>query len=465
MTYHVRMTRHAFFVIALLSLTSAAPARDYYATPDGAGEKSGDAWDSAMDKYALRTLLLETVQPGDRVLLGSGDYGGRIDQVSYLPTLGRGGTKEKPIELIGIDTGRGLPRIVGKWSPKKIKYHAHSWAGISIQRGVGHFRIANFRITSCMHGITTKGAHVGLAIENVSIDTCREAILLQGVDDSAITRCKLTRYTKKGVNFENRCHRIVVTDTLANATGGDASGDWKCEEFPFGFIIQHDGSDAPSGDITYERCVSINNLHDGDPKQYANGDGFVAESTAYGVRYVDCLAANNNDGGWDDKSKAAVLERCIAVGNKRNIRIWNVNGSTDEPTLLIHCVGAHAVKRGARSDFVGLWVRGAVVADRCTFHGNRDHAVSVSGDKPGGKLIARRCLFTTDDASADPAKLVKVENGGTFVDEANVRWTPTSAGVDPPRYRHADPTWLGAPRDALVSEQYKATTGFAIPSE
>ena len=159
-----------------IMVVAAAPAwaKDYYVTPAGVGDKTGADWDNAMDRHAMVDLLGESIQPGDRVLMGSGEYW-LIGHRSYKRiNIARGGTAEQPVILEGVDTGEGLPHIFGKYSVKNVKYHAHSYSGISLGEGVSHVRIAHLRLSQYMSGITNSGKNTHIEIEDVHIAVRQE---------------------------------------------------------------------------------------------------------------------------------------------------------------------------------------------------------------------------------------------------------------------------------------------------
>lgn len=447
---------HVSIATALLAVADHGMAADIHVTPNGAGKKDGSAWTNALAQEALNDVLAK-VKPGDRVMLGSGRYGFRRRGSNVLFQVARGGTADKPITITGVDTGGGEPIIAGKWKAPNPRYHAHSWAAIDIQPGVSHLTLRGLRIEGFMHGVMTRGEHQGLSLESLHIEITREAVLLQGVSSSRVSDCQITRYTKKGVNFEKACRAIQVEGVTVDATGGVK--DWPTEEFPFGFAV----ADEPSNrDIHYKRCVAKNNLHVGKPNTYFNGDGFLAEGAAEGIRYEDCIAMDNSDGGWDDKSRGAVLINCIAVRNKRNFRLWNSRGDKATPSRLTNCVGAFSVKHGGRSNYVGLWVSGHVIAERCTFHGNISAAVSASQGKRESSLTLKRCLLTASSAE-DKRPLTQKERGASLALEQCVQWPGDKA--EPPRYRDAKPDWSGKLLDAFVSETYADRAGYRVPQD
>ncbi len=439
----------------LLALALAATARgaEYHILPQGSGSQDGSDWDNAAPPVAVRRILAETVQPGDRILLGSGTYDlPRNRAGNTVVPVPRGGTANAPIRVLGVDTGEGQPTIEGRWRETNTRYHAHCAVCFSLAQGVSHVTIEGLRIVGFMHGVTTAGDNSQLTFKSLGIERCREGFRLARTTDSTIVDCTILRYTKRGVRFETGCQRMTLTRVRADATGGDAA--WPAENFPFGFSIE---GDPTNRDIRYFECTARNNLHRGEPEAYWNGDGFTAEKGASGVSYERCLAVDNMDGGWDDKSTAPTLIDCIALGNKRAIRIWNAQGDAEHPARLTNCIGAYSVKRGGTGGTAGLWTCGHVVAERCTFHNNPFTAVSVYNNGRTGHAVLRNCILSRDTADAD-APLIAMGQDTTCRSEGVIQWQP-GAGAPNPDYVADSEAWKGRPTDALNSRRYGPSKG------
>ncbi|QNN21897.1 hypothetical protein HED60_06300 [Planctomycetales bacterium ZRK34] len=422
--------------------TTSAWAKDYYVTPAGVGDKTGADWDNAMDRHAMVILLGESIQPGDRMLLGSGEYGLIGHRATKTISIPRGGTPELPITLEGVDTGEGLPHIFGKYSVNNVKYHAHSYSGISLGEGVSHVRIAHLRLSQYMSGITNGGKNAHIEIEDVHIEQVREGVVLEGLSESSFRHCTIKSYAKRGMGFEAGCDNLQIIDVEADCTAG--VGGWKTEAFPFGFCIE---SESSNHHIRFERCVARNNLWQGPDNKYWNGDGFTAESKAHHISYYDCAAYNNTDGGWDNKSLASVMERCVSVGNKRNIRIWNSHGGADQPTRLTDCLSVNPVKRGGNSNSLALWVTGTVEVEMSTFVGGESTAIQVDDHAPGGNLTLRNCIVTSQHESP-----VLVNHGA--------KYDPVDVATDAPQFEAPSPDWLGEPAGAYNSKRYGKAKGY-----
>ncbi len=451
------MQRTITVLLLILTSTASLRAADYYILPQAAGSQNASDWKNAAPPVELRTILADTIKPGDRILLGSGTY--RIPRNrgsnTVLP-IPRSGAADAPIRILGVDTGSGHPTIVGRWSEENVRYHAHCYSCFSFAQGVSHVTIEDLNIIGFMHAITTSGSNSHLKFKSLSIERCREGFILDTVTDSIFEDCNIRRYTKRGVRFQTGCSNLTLTRVLADATAGDDS--WPIENYPFGFSIE---SDRTNRGIRYIECTSRNNLHRRGPHDYWNGDGFTAEKGVSGVSYRRCLAVDNMDGGWDDKSTAPTLIDCIAVGNKRAIRIWNAEGDAQHPARLINCIGAYSVKRGGIGSTAGLWTCGHVVAERCTFHNNPSAAVSVYNNGRTGHAVLRNCILSRNSTQID-SPLIATDDKTTCRTENTVQYRPGTDTPDP-NYLADNKNWKGRPRNALNSRRHAPSKGACFP--
>jgi hypothetical protein len=212
--------------------------------------------------------------------------------------------------------------------------------------------------------------------------------------------------------MESDCNALRFVRVDTDATGDDAK--WPTESYPFGFSIErHKGN----YDIIYRHCTAKNNLFRSGRDDYWNGDGFVAEDGSRQILYEDCVSINNTDGGWDDKSRAARLVRCRAEGNKRGFRVWNVAGSTEEPTVLEGCVAVHNASRGGIGSSAGLWSCGAVEARDCTFADNATAAVVLENNNGGAKAVLKKCRLRI---TANTNQKYLLQESGTTCEQVDV---------------------------------------------
>ncbi len=450
-----RLNQLCFCVVAFAS--GLASAREYHLTTDGAGNRDGRSWENASPKTKLTPLLADGLEAGDTVLIGSGVYSWRPEGSNTLLVIGCSGVKENPITIKGVDTGEGLPMIQGKWSERNARYHAHSATAINLDHGASHLRFSNLKITGFMHGFHIAGGGNDVTIEGIEIRKCREGIRIEGLRDSEVRDCRLVGYTKRGIRFSQNCEDLTISHVTADANGGEP--DWPTESFPFGFSIE---SDQGNRRIRFERCVARNNLHQGKPDDYWNGDGFVAESLASEISYFGCEAYDNMDGGFDDKSLAPVFVNCVAVRNKRSFRCWNVRGDEDHPARLNNCLAVNSYRRGGSGGGTGLWMCGVVDIEKCTFHNGESCAVDIDQNGWAARLTARNCIFSSDRLTKS-TELVKQESGTQCQTEGVVMWIEKVSGEDP-QYVAPNDAWMGTPRTAYDSRRYEGAKGYGAPS-
>ena len=415
----------------------------FYIKPTGDGRKDGSDWPNAAAAADLQELLSEKVAAGDRVVLGSGNFP-RI-------SVPKGGFVNRFITITGFDTGNGLPIINGRWKETNPKYHAHSWNAISLADGVSHVRIGGLQISGFIYGVKATNNR-GVELFDLSITRCREGVSLSGLTDSTIRSCRIIRYAKRGIRFNEGCHDLIVADVVADATGGEDG--WPTEAFPFGFAVE-DGDGNHS--IRFERCTARNNVFPSEPGKYWNGDGFLAENNSHGLVYIDCMSFGNSDGGWDDKSRSPQLTGCVAAHNKRGFRLWNVRGDREHPARLENYLGVYNKSAGGSGSSAGLWLRGAVEAERCTFHNNATAAIAIENNSPGGKLRAVNSILSNDTRAANKPLVLK-EGGTTYDAVGVVQWNGHNSDEDP-RYKAASPQWNGHPLDAFDSLRYGPAQG------
>jgi hypothetical protein len=432
----------------------AVLAADRYVLPEGAGTKDGSSWANALDASAGGLQKgWDAISPGDTCFVGGGNYKG----VTLI--LRNGGTEGRYKKLAGVERNGQRPVFVGSWTKEQP---AKGPDFLSAREGVGYWSVENLEIRNYRTGIvSTGGRHTGVRIINTDVMGSRSGIELTGgapaarpalcSHDIVIRDCEFVGYTKRGMRFQGGNHDVRVVNCLADAGGKT----WAVEPFQMDFAVQ--GSEtsskqstgaAPDHDITFEGCVARNNYNDAGDK-YWNADGFVAEGTPYNLRYVNCRATDNTDGGWDDKSRNPVLINCVALRNKRNFRFWTRDGVA----RLSNCVGAFSVMPGGTGTSTGLWTQGSVLAEDCTFHNN---GIAVDLDKAQARVELRRCVLSADAARKGVPSTV--EEGGKLTLTETASWFPNAPGEDP-QFQAARPDWDGTGH-ALDSRRYGAAKGY-----
>jgi hypothetical protein len=101
------------------------------------------------------------------------------------------------------------------------------------------------------------------------------------------------------------------------------------------------------------------------------------------------------------KSFAPKLIDCIAIGNKRNFRVWLKPG--DGAAVLENCLSAYSVNFGDKNHDVGFWFlnTGDATLTRCTAYGDR-LALKIEGKEPKpANVTLDRCVLIPADGGKD----------------------------------------------------------------
>ena len=404
--------------LSILLLLTTAPliARDFFVTPDGAGTKGAASIENAAPGSAISTLF-DKMAPGDRILLGAGDYAG------VTITLRTGGSAEKPKIIEGTDG----TSFTSDWTIEKPEKGS---TAITLAPGLSDVVIKNLSIRHHCFAVRAQPSkdapRTRIAFENIAIAQVRHGFYLSDCDDLSLTGCTMKRYSKHGFRFEQGCDRVTVKHCIADCSEADAQWETKTEIFPFGFLIG-DG-DVPNSSLRFEDCVARNNIKSNQTVKYTNGDGFVAEGKNRDVTFVRCHALRNQDGGFDIKVKDATFTGCIATGHRRDFRIWNSG-------TLENCF--------AGSSQTGLWIKeGSVTAKHMSFLNHRKSSVELD-DPAAATVTLSECLL----ASAQPgyeASIGKYDASGTVAAK-----TPDEAGLP-----KDDPAWNGE-GDSMNSTKFR----------
>ncbi len=435
------------FLILFCPIPISCFAGDKYILPQGAGTKDGSSFENALSAggEGLQKAC-ETLAPGETCHIGSGQY------LNVSLDLTKGGAPNQLVNILGVDTGSGLPCFRGDW---KLSAPSAGLKFITLQNKISHLSIKNLTVLNYKQGIVFRGKNVNIQIERCNFKEAQEGIIIDGdVDlknltdathDVVIKDCEISNYTKRGIRIKGG-----VYDTKIIACTADGGGaPYGTEKFPCGFQVAADkgtseimkkardqvlkGSPAeviPTAheipydhDITFIDCVSKNHYFD-NGSAYWQGDGFVSEHNSYNIRYIRCKAFDNTDGGWDEKSKDVYLEDCIALRNKKNFRIWSE--LPDKGATMIRCVGAYSRFPGGTSEAVGFWTRGKVNIENCTFHNND---IQLDLDYSAAVVTISKSIISTD--SKVKGKLSDVTSGATLQTSDCIEWIEGVSGEDP----------------------------------
>ncbi len=418
--FRLSLVRGALWCLVPLVGASWLDAAELYLTADGAGDRTGVSWEHALGRDALNKAVNELLQPGDRLLLGGGEYADAELAISV------GGEAGKPKKIVGVDRGQGLPTLSSQWS---VDAPTRGKTAVKLAASASHLTFEKLRIHGYQVAILaspTEGkAREQLRFFDVDVDHMRHAHYLSDCDDVELADCDVKRYSKHGIRFEAGCDRVVLRRCTADCSEGDAEWETKTELFPFGFDVNDGG--APSTQLLFEDCLAANNLMPLQKTKYKNGDGFVMEANNRDVTLIRCRSIRNQDGGFDLKVPGVVLKGCVAIGNGRNIRIWN-GGTLD------NCFTGWAK--------TGIWSNGAALTvNRTTFH-ELDTAV------------------LTDDRASEPVTVsagliskVARQHFNTAHGNAVFAETVVVAEGEDPQYVNPDPKWNGL-GDAMNSRAH-----------
>ncbi|MEZ0300047.1 MAG: hypothetical protein ACAI35_26640 [Candidatus Methylacidiphilales bacterium] len=389
------INRIAFKSILLCGLLlPAMPMRaaDLYILPSGAGNKNGSSWENARpgtrDDFQA---AWDSLSPGDTLHVGSGTYDGPGIKAS------KGGAQDKPLRLVGVDRGSGLPLLTSNFDKKKPD---KSGAGFfDAPFGISNLQIEGFRLKGYRFGVYLKGRNSNIKISRLDIEEAREGIRSDGggtiqnpaaaSNNVTVSDCRFVKFTKRGVRLEGGNYNWKIERCHADAGGKE----WFTEPFHMCYQVANKSLKDSSFEhhIEFYDCVAMNSYHEAaEGKAYWNADGFCAEAKVTNLRYVRCVAMHNTDGGWDDKSDGPEFIDCVSIDNKENFRLWG----TKIPAKMKNVLSAYAFKRGGSGPETGMWILGSLEAENCTFLGNATQ-ISMDADKAAtdARLVFKNCLI------------------------------------------------------------------------
>lgn len=391
-------------ILLAFAITAHSFAADFHASPQGAGSKDGSSAANAAPGSELSSLFNDRLQPGDRLVLAAGEYAGAS------LSLAKGGAAGKPKI---IDANGAV--FKSTWTIEKPDKGA---TAISFAPGLSHVTIKNLSISNYCFAVRCNPgeARTHITLDGIRMEQMRHGIYVSDCDDMTITGVKMKRYSKHGFRFEQGCDKVVVKDCVADCSEGDADWETKTELFPFGFNVNDGGT--PNSAIHFENCIARNNIKSNQKKGYTNGDGFVAEGNTNGVAFIRCHSLRNQDGGFDIKVKDAKFVDCVAIGHRRDFRVW-------KNATLKNCFAGFST--------TGFWSNGGpITVDGCTFIGHRKSALELEDKGPGP-------LTVTNSLIASEEKDFRVIIGKAEIGDTNVSAkSAAEIGIASP-----DPKWDG----------------------
>ncbi|MFH1499361.1 MAG: hypothetical protein ABII82_16240 [Verrucomicrobiota bacterium] len=434
-------------VTALTVLAPALRAADYYILPAAAGSGDGSSWANAAaapstDAWSDQVAKLTA---GDTLRIGSGTY------EKATIAIAKGGAKGAPVTLQGEDTGGGLPVFRSSWV-KETPASGGVFCRLAVN--AAFVTLKDLRFENYLAVFVTSGGNEGIVLSGLDVKDVRFGAVFKNnarADDPAswtrdvlVENSTFTGFTKSALRWEggNRDFRIV--NVHGDAGGKAYAGD------PFHMIYDIRGDTRkditdPAArtheiNLTFIGCTARNAYHEAPPgKSYWNGDGFVAERGVSNLTFIDCMAFDCTDGGWDLKATNVTFKGCVAFRNKRNFRLWS------EATFE-NCIAGYPVHRGGSGDSanLGAYGKGVVTMDRCTLVGDpTPFNIEVKGAAPGAIHIRMKdSLVISDGASAPQIKQADLVNtlvfpldsapkGPVFAAEAISQWDGKGTAFNP----------------------------------
>ncbi len=410
------MLKFSLAVCLSLTLFSLSHAATYHVLPKATGTNDGTSWENAYGPSQLQSTV-DTLKPGDLLLIGSGTYEGVSLKISCQ------GEPQNPILIRGHNSGAGLPVLKSSWT---IDDPTKGATAIQLDEKVSHLSVSQVQIDGYKMGIVahpckTVESRNHISFREIDIRNCRHGFYLSDCDDLSLEACRLVRYSKHGFRFEQGCDRVQLKNCVADCSEADAEWEKKTELFPFGFNINNGGT--PNTQFHLEDCTAANNMMPLQKKRYKNGDGFVMEGNTQDVSLVRCKAIRNQDGGYDLKVDDISLKDCIGIGNGRQVRIWTTG-------TLENCYFGYGG--------TGLWNNGGPLSvNQCTFY--KLGVAAMTDDKAKQKITLSNCVI------ADCTKTYKktASGGGVILDDTLVEEADSSPSTDAKPATRPVPEWDG----------------------
>jgi hypothetical protein len=462
--------------------------------PQGAGTKDGSSWENAREATPETfQASWDALTPGDTFFVGSGSY----------PGLGikarKGGETGKPVKLIGVDRGQGLPHFTSDFNKK-----SGGATFFAAKYGVSNYEISGFHLTAYQRGVFIRGQSENIKLTNFLIEGANEGIrsdggAIPGNPDIAthnvyVADCRFDKFVKRGLRLQGGnynwkiercwadaggkewakapfaiCYQISTrpgnpevakaakAGTLGAAAAPSPAAPAKADDSAEGGEEEGASTDAAADefriatskevfamehDIEMYDCVALNAYHEKGTKGYWNGDGFCSERGARKLKFVRCVSMHHTDGGWDCKSDEMEFIDCIAIDNKENWRLWS-----GEPVLK-NCVSAYSHKRGGTGGAAGLWTQTKVELINCTFV-NAGIALDFQREaKPS--VVFKDSVYIGDPAGFKKPELIKFE-------DSFVAPTADAAGIK----ATADMDWSKLEKAVFDNAKFGPAKGFS----
>lgn len=333
------------------------PGATVFVSPGGEG--SGLTWAEAAPPQAIGDLA-SRVGPGGQVLLLA-DSGPLV--ISDTIVVAAAGSVDAPLRIAGAKSD-GTPAtatLVGSrtvWSPARSEQEAvdaSTYGGntlFKLAEGAAflrfeHLRVEHFGTVLNMAGVSASD----VTVEDVEFLNIRDGIYTDS--DSAVARLFLRRFcghgfSKKAVRFHGRSSDWLIEDC-------ELDSGW---QYGDDFAVGIEANDEANGlHILGGSTTNCMDTQRDNPEGYWNGDGVASERGNFNILIENHRSSGHTDAGYDLKSEATELRRCVSEDNKRNYRLWGGIGA--EPILLTGCSSLAPRKRGGTGGMHHIWVSGA----------------------------------------------------------------------------------------------------------
>ena len=274
-------------------------------TVAGAGGRDGKTLASAGTLADLSDLVA-AVGPGGRVCIHAGTY-------RSGHSVSRGGSAGKPVIIQGVG---GRPVFESTF---EASTRAKSGATVfKVQASHLTFENLEFRhvgtcfafgSTADVQGVTLRGFRAENLATCVDIARSSEA----RVANLTVEDAMILQFTRGGIFLTSHASGVkldrVYIDMQPEKIGGQGS------DYPVGIALYDSVRD-----VLVQRTTVLNVV--GQKTGYTQGDGIDGEQTAQDIIVEDSYFRGSQDGCVDTKARNMLIRNTVAVGCKRNFRLW-----------------------------------------------------------------------------------------------------------------------------------------------
>lgn len=297
------MKKITLLAAALIAATTGAQASQWYCSPAGAGDQTGDSWTNAFPAENIADVL-ENVEAGDIVYLLEGTYTG----TNILPVEGITVVGGFPAAATGTDVSQYNP-----WLYRTVFDAKGKNGGTALLRVDGDKENPTYALTT-FKGITITGC-VGLETDTYSgtaFNCTRANILLEDVTFKGNTSWKGGCVVPASGSRFHALH--CVWDGNQNIKNTTTSNN------DFQSVINGRGSSTSVTNIVLEGCVMVNNSI-ADPTARAAacyGGDMSFQDAGCNLMMVNCFA---DGGGQTIKQNGGMLR----MGNNMQLFLLAFN--------------------------------------------------------------------------------------------------------------------------------------------